>query len=245
MKKTVAYIYLWIHLPSNKWYIGSKSAKGCHPSQHEKYICSKLTVKKDVMENRQNWYYDIVCTGEPEFIRKLETRILVTLNARDDPTSFNEGNACWNPGNRIGSKDTDITRKKKSLARVGSNNPMWNRRGINSPHFGKKHSKETTDKQSAGIKVYAKSRPESHNLAISKALTGNLKLSERMRGDKNPSFGKPASQFNKQMSTLKNSGNKNPMKKMHNQIGCVFCKKTVAKNHFTMFHGQKCKMANI
>ena len=27
---TQAYLYKWIHIPTQKWYVGSRTAKGCH-----------------------------------------------------------------------------------------------------------------------------------------------------------------------------------------------------------------------
>jgi len=55
-------------------------------------------------------------------------------------------------------------------------------------------------------------------------------------------FGKHASDYNKQMSKLKNSGDLNPMKLLENQKVCEYCYKTIAKNHYTLYHGLKCKL---
>jgi hypothetical protein len=132
-------------------------------------------------------------------------------------------------------------RKRKSEARMGSKNPMYGKKGLLSPHFGKKHSDLTKAKQSAGIKEYSKNRPNSHNKNISKSLLGNSKLSERMRGENNPMFGMPASAYNKAMTALKNSGNNNPMKKPEHQKTCTHCTKICGKNNFVKYHGDKCK----
>ena len=91
------------------------------------------------------------------------------------------------------------------------------------------------------MKKYAECRPAAHNENISKSLLGNPKLSARMQGENNPMFGIPASDYNKAMTTLKNSGDNNPMKRSEHQRTCDHCGKTVAKNHYTMFHGDRCK----
>lgn len=39
---------------------------------------------------------------------------------------------------RLGTKDTLETRRRKSKSRIGKLNPMFGKRGINSPHFGRK-----------------------------------------------------------------------------------------------------------
>ena len=240
MNITVAYLYKWIHIPSGMWYIGSKSAKGCHPNNHEKYICSKPIVKQMILEKREDWFYEIIETGDPRYIRKRETEILVSLDAKNNCMSFNEGNAAWDPGNRLGRKESSVTKERKSLARQCEKNPMYGKRGTESPHYGKKHTAETKLKQSLGLKCYNENRPQSHNDNISKALTGNAKLKTKI-GWLNPMFGKTASEYNKLMSKVKNSGNLNPMKKLENQLTCEFCHKTIAKNHYTMYHGIKCK----
>jgi hypothetical protein len=56
-------------------------------------------------------------------------------------------------------------------------------------------------------------------------------------------YGIPASDYNKAMTKLKNSRESNPMKKIEHQRTCEHCIKTVAKNHYTMFHGDKCKFS--
>lgn len=237
---TVPYIYKWIHIPTGKWYIGSKIREGWNPSRHEEYICSSKEVKPMVLLNRNEWVYEILHTGDAKYIARLETEILNQLDAKNDPMSFNQhnGDGLYS---RAGIKENDITKKRKSEARKGSKNPMYGKTGSLSPHFGKKYSETKRAKQSLGVKEYSKSRPESHNKNISKSLKDNPKLSERMRGENNPMYGVPASDYNKLMTRLKNSGNNNPMKNPKHQKQCEHCSKIVAKNHYTMFHGQKCK----
>ena len=39
--ETVAYVYKWIHIPTGKWYIGSRTRVGSHPD--DGYYCSEIT----------------------------------------------------------------------------------------------------------------------------------------------------------------------------------------------------------
>lgn len=242
--ETIPYLYKWIHIPTGKWYIGSKIRRGWNPGRHEKYICSSKEVKPLILENRNDWYYVIICIGDAEYIKHLEKKILSDLDAKNDVMSFNQhnGDGLYN---RYGVKESSITRQRKREARLGEKNPMYGKIGKLSPHYGKQHSEETKFKQSEAIKKYSKNRPTEHNENISKSLKGNQKLSERMKGSNNPMYGVPASDFNKAMTKLKNSGNNNPMKKPEYQINCIYCNKTVAKNHHTMFHGDKCKFLKV
>lgn len=237
---TIPYIYKWIHIPTGKWYIGSKIREGWNPSRHEEYICSSKDVKPMILENRSDWKYEILFTGEADYIKTLETTILSNLDTKNDPMSFNQhnGDGLYN---RFGIKENAITRQRKREARIGDKNPMFGKKGKLSPHFGKKQSDDTKNKRSTSLKKYSKNRPIKHNENISKSLKGNAKLSERMTGSNNPMFGIAASDFNKEMTRLKNSGDNNPMKKPEHQKMCPHCCKTVAKNHYTMYHGDKCK----
>lgn len=237
---TIPYIYKWIHIPSGKWYIGSKIRKGWNPTRHEEYVCSSKHVKPLILENRSDWRYEILYTGDPVFIKELETKILMELDAKNDPMSFNQhnGDGLYN---RYGIKENENTRQKKKEARLGIKNQMYGKKGSLSPHYGKKHSGFTKSQISNSLKKYSQNRPSSHNENISKSLLGNSKLIKNMSGCNNPMYGVPASDYNKAMTKLKNSGDNNPMKKPENQRKCNYCGKTVAKNHFTMFHGDKCK----
>lgn len=48
----------------------------------------------------------------------------------------------------IGHRHSEETINKQSLSKMGDKNPMYGLRGIDSPIYGKKHSKETREKQS-------------------------------------------------------------------------------------------------
>jgi hypothetical protein len=45
MSETIAYVYKWTHIPTSKWYVGSRTAPGCHPD--DGYICSSKLIKEN------------------------------------------------------------------------------------------------------------------------------------------------------------------------------------------------------
>lgn len=90
MITSVAFVYKWTHIPTMKWYIGSRTAKGCHPN--DGYICSSDLVKPMILESMSDWKREIIATGDSVKMYELETEILQLLNARHDNRSFNAHN---------------------------------------------------------------------------------------------------------------------------------------------------------
>ena len=90
MKPTIAFVYKWTHLPTMKWYVGSRTAEGCNPN--DGYLCSSYLVKPMILESRTDWKREIIATGTPSEMHQLETEILQLFNARKDPMSFNAHN---------------------------------------------------------------------------------------------------------------------------------------------------------
>lgn len=221
---TIPYLYRWIHIPTGMWYIGSKTQKGWDPTQHEKYLCSSKIVKPLILENRNEWHYEILVIGNAKYIRELETKYLLILDAKNNPSSFNQSNACFDPGNRLGRKETVETRKKKSLARQGNKNPSYGKRGKLSPLYGRKDSDETKQKKSIKLIEYNKIRPNEHNKNISKALKGNPNVG--LKKERNPSWGRPE---------VADRINKLPPKT------CPYCDKTVSIGNYARWHGSNCK----
>lgn len=88
---TYAYLYKWTQLSTGMWYIGSRTAKGCHPD--DGYICSSKIVKPLIVENTDDWQREILCVGAPRYIRTLEGLILSFLDAKSDCNSYNLNNA--------------------------------------------------------------------------------------------------------------------------------------------------------
>jgi len=114
--KTVAFLYRWTHFPTGKWYIGSRTAAGCHPA--DGYICSSKTVNPLIVENQNKWIREVLCIGNPDYIIKLETQYLVLLDAKKDPLSYNKHNG-----------DGKFTSTGKAVSYATRNTMSQNRKG--------------------------------------------------------------------------------------------------------------------
>ena len=88
--KTIAFLYKWTHIPTQKWYVGSRTAVGCHPD--DGYICSSKIVKPMILENRNEWVREILAIGESDYIRELEGKYLELLDAKHNTMSYNKHN---------------------------------------------------------------------------------------------------------------------------------------------------------
>jgi len=140
MSRTIAFVYKWTHLPTMMWYVGSRTAEGCNPS--DGYICSSDTVKPMILESKSDWKREIIAIGTPEEMYDLETEILQIFDARKDPRSFNGHNNDGNyyspiPWNKGLTKNTDFRVRQYSetcskntkgkLGKFGPKNGMYGR----------------------------------------------------------------------------------------------------------------------
>jgi len=121
---TVAYLYKWSDTQTNRWYIGSRTKKGCHPN--DGYICSSRTVKPMILEQREQWTRTILCLGTPEYIVDLETRLLTAVDAKNDPLSYNQHNG----DGKFTTAGVDPWNKGKTIP---TNKPAWNK-GLTKEH---------------------------------------------------------------------------------------------------------------
>lgn len=87
---TQAFVYKWTQLSTGKWYVGSRSAKGCHIN--DGYLCSSKIVKPMILENKSDWNRNILVIGNPQYIKNIEACYLKNVDAKNDPMSFNEHN---------------------------------------------------------------------------------------------------------------------------------------------------------
>lgn len=229
-KETQSFVYMWVHKPSQRWYIGSRTAKNCNIN--DGYICSSKHVKPLIVENFKEWERKIIATGSKDYIRKLESEILISLDAKNNPKSLNRSNNIKVPLKtsaegkiRIHKDNLDIFVKKDELSYYiengwklgfslkarnnmkanhanvsGENNPMYGTKRLGN-NQGFKHSQETINK----LKV-PKSKEHKEKLSVSK-----LK-------ENNPMYGKK-----------------------QNRICCEKCNKEIPVNIYGRFHGLKCK----
>lgn len=194
MKKTTAFLYRWTEISSSKWYEGSRTARGCHPA--DGYICSSKEVKPLILETPGNWTRKILVVGEPMYIRELEHTRLASLDAKNDPMSYNKhngdgkfsmtgktggrkGKAPWNKGlTKIDSASI------KGGTRKGSK--PWNAGKTGIVTWNKGLTKESDSR----VAQYA-----AKNSGISKPgvvhIQENKELFRQQKtGDKNPMYGK-------------------------------------------------------
>jgi len=104
-----AFVYKWTHKPSMNYYIGSRTAQGCHPD--DGYICSSKIVKPMIQQNYDEWERTIISIGDPKEMRSLENEILMLFDCKNDPKSFNLHNGNGDFG-LTGIKLTKEHRKK-------------------------------------------------------------------------------------------------------------------------------------
>jgi hypothetical protein len=184
-----AYVYMWKEIATDKWYIGSRTRKGCHPD--DGYICSSKTVKPLIEANPEGWTRKILFVGEPKRALEIESFTLVGMRAKQSEMSYNLHNQDmkWT---RLGCKDTPEVLLKKSKARSGSNNPSYGKRGELSPNWGRKHkprSPETLAKMSAA----RKGKPSATKGRKMPPMTDDqrAKLSAALKGKPSHRKGKP------------------------------------------------------
>lgn len=87
---TIAFLYRWTEISTGKWYIGSRTRKGCHPN--DGYICSAPKIKEKILANTSDWKREVLCIGEPKCVALFETQVLTMLDAKRDTMSYNQVN---------------------------------------------------------------------------------------------------------------------------------------------------------
>lgn len=219
----LAFVYKWTHLPTGKWYIGSRTAKGCHPD--DGYITSSQLIKNLIKKNPEDWIREIIQTGSPKEMIELETNLLESLDAKNDVMSFNQHNGDGK-FTRTGVIVSEETRKKQSetIKKVHPN------RGKPSPNRGKKASLETKEKQRLAKlgKKRAPFKPETRE-----------KIGLAKRGANHPSYGKPLSEEHKKKLRDAFAGKKKPL------VVCPHCGKEGGGGSMVRHHFDNCKKRNI
>lgn len=212
---TTAYLYKWTHIPTNKWYIGSRTKPGCHPN--DGYITSSKTVKLLVEQNPTDWVRTILVIGNSEYIRTLEAALLKSIDARNDPMSFNRhnGDGKFTTAGKtfIRSPHSEETKNKISASRKGQ------MPGEKNPFYGKAHSQETKEKISQA------------NSGRVQTLEANLKRSVKLKG-------RIISEETRKKMSAHQIG-----KSWENKM-CPHCEKTISVANYSRWHGDRCKLKN-
>lgn len=253
---TTAFVYKWTHLPTLKWYIGSRTSKNCHPN--DGYICSSQSVKPMIQNNPNDWEREILFVGEPTEAFNYECMLLDLFDAKNDPRSFNLHNTdgkCTNTGR----SPSEETRKRLSKSGKGRIITPEHRAKISSALTGKVRSPEHSANISKANK--GKKRSEEIRLKMSKASTGRKKseeerlaMSQRMKGHK-MHLGKKRSEETKAKISAALTGIKRPpISEEHRRkisiagrnrvkviVICPHCQKEGAKNLMTRWHFDNCK----
>lgn len=176
---TTAYIYKWTHITTRKWYIGSRTKAGCSPD--DGYICSSKIVKPLIQERPYDWVREILHTGEPLEIIKLEAALLTQLDAKNDPMSYNLHNGdgsfttanitmplCWRQ--KISKGNLGKTRSESARVNYKKANREKARDPVILEKLRKPKPKTHGEHVSAALRGIPKS--EEHKIAMSRARKG-------------------------------------------------------------------------
>ena len=82
-----AFVYCWTDVKTNKLYIGSH--KG---TVNDGYVCSSKLMLQEYTKRPQDFTRQIVAEGNVDDIRKLEYKILKSVNAANDDLFYNQHN---------------------------------------------------------------------------------------------------------------------------------------------------------
>lgn len=215
-----SFVYKWIHLPTGKWYIGCRTAKGCHPE--DGYITSSKLVKPLIKTNPKEWQREILHTGTPEEILNLEVSLLEEFDAKNNPLSYNQHNGDGK-FTRTGVTASIETRKKQSEAIKGDKHPNKGKPG---PNLGRTFGEETRRKQSEA-KVGKKRKP------FTEQTIEKMKIAASARAESKGYV--PCPEHLKEHFREKYTGQK---KKQHT---CPHCGKVGGGGSMIRFHFDNCK----
>ena len=81
---------MWKEIATDKWYIGSRTRKGCHPN--DGYICSSKTVKPMIEANPDGWRRRVLFVGDALKALEMEAYLLTEMRAKQCGDSYNKHN---------------------------------------------------------------------------------------------------------------------------------------------------------
>lgn len=157
------FVYCWTDIKNNMLYVGSH--KG---NIEDGYICSSKYMLNEYKERPDDFSRQIIAEGEIEDIRKLETKILQSVNAKKDKTFYNkhENDGFFFEGWKKGEMSEEHRSKisaakkgkklseshKKAIAnnngRIGKTNSKEHKKALIESRIGSKHTEESKRKMS-------------------------------------------------------------------------------------------------
>jgi group I intron endonuclease len=150
------FVYLWTNQINGRWYVGSHEG---HPA--DGYIGSgkifKLAVRKYGLKSfvREILYQGI-------YFREEEEKILVELDAANDPSSYNMKDRAL--GGTSGTKRSEETKRRISESNKGRVHTKKSRMNMSLAHMEIEQSKETKEKRGRTLKIIGhKPPPGSHS----------------------------------------------------------------------------------
>lgn len=220
-----AFLYKWTHIPTGKWYVGSRTAKGCHPN--DGYICSSKEVKPMILENKNEWLREVLVIGNPQYIRDLESKYLNHIKAAQNPNSFNKcnssGKVIFKEGNANPMRNLEICKKQHEKIK---GNYHWTR-NLNRKSHPQKGQKRPTI---------------SGDFHPNKNPTNAMKISEAHKGKKHPYMLGDKNVMKNAEIALKISGKNHWVHKSENKKSCEFCGiENISKSNYSRWHGNNCK----
>ena len=168
---TIAYLYRWTQKSTGMWYEGSRTREGCYPE--DGYICSSKKVKPLILENYNDWVRKILVIGDSGYIRKLEEHRLKSIDAKNDPMSYNQDNG---DGNFTTTKLEITDEWRKNLSKASKGKPKRDSHRRNMDIANKKKANDP-----AILKKLRCPKPEGHGVAVSAALKNKKKSAEHCK----------------------------------------------------------------
>lgn len=171
-----AFVYCWTDHKNNKLYIGSHKGEIC-----DGYICSSKYMLAEYEKRPYDFTRQIIAEGNIHDIRKLEAKILDTLNVKINENFYNQHNG---NGDFYCKGHTEKTRQKMSKTRTGKK--LNYKRTISEDHKNKLHEGRRNSKNS-----------KEHNDAIRKYNLGKEVSYETRQKQKLAKLGKKFTQEHK------------------------------------------------
>lgn len=114
------FVYTWVHIPTGRYYIGSRTAKFCHPN--DGYICSSKVVKPMILGNPSEWKRRVLFIHPmPRLVVMMEAEFLKGLDAKDSERCFNmhNGDGKFSMAGRVLPVRTEEHKKRLSESQKG------------------------------------------------------------------------------------------------------------------------------